>query len=171
MLAVQAGLRRTLDAADLIGVRDDVWLATDSIAALSEDDPEFFTKFRTEFPMRSLERREIDDYGARQIFRLFQWARAFYPAEVEACSQWVGYDLAIGKFWGEFLRSRKSIGLIHCSPHLPAKLSQATGVQVESILIPEKALHRSRWDGIVPDQAPHYPDAFMRVRDPTPSPL
>ncbi|MBZ9997321.1 hypothetical protein [Mesorhizobium sp. BH1-1-4] len=165
ILSVQAGLRRTIDAADLIGLRDDVWLTTNSVDFLDEDDPEFYVRFRSDFPLRSREREYIDDHGARRIFRLFQWARASYPVGVEACSQWVAYDLAISGFWADFLRSRKSITLIHCSPYLPAKIRDAVGTHVESILVPEKAVQQARWRIAPFGMKPHYPDVFKQVCD------
>lgn len=165
ILAIRERLRRTLDAADLIGLRDDIWLATDNIMSLNENDSDFFHRFIAEFPLRLRERHKIDEYGARRIFRLFEWAREFYPASIEACSQWVGYDLAVGGFWKDFLRARESVGLIHCSPDLPAKLSRATGVCVESFIVPDKAIQRVKWAKVLPDQPPHYPDAFLRICD------
>ncbi len=154
MLAIKDGLDRTLGVADLIGIRDDIWLANDYVSTLSEQDPDFFQKFLWHFPLRAGERNEIDEHGARRIFRLFEWARESYPAPAEACSKWVGYELAMSGFWDEFLRAQETIALIHPSPDLPAKLGGIIGVRVESFLVPDAAA----------GQEPHDSAALSRVR-------
>jgi hypothetical protein len=163
ILAIKKGLERTISASDLIGIRDDIWLATNNVLEMNENSPDFYRRFRDEFPLRARERNLIDEYGARRVFRLFEWACESYPTEIDACSQWVCYDLATDGFWKRLFRNIDTIGLIHCSPTLPAELSRAVGVRVESFIVPDKAISRAQWTSRLPDQPPHYPDAFLRI--------
>jgi hypothetical protein len=163
--AIKEGLERTINASDLIGIRDDVWLASNGVMRINEMDPDFFERFRTDFPLRAREKSEIGEYDARRVFRLFEWARDSYPTEIDACSQWVCYDLMLGGFWKELLGNVGAIGLIHSSPTLPTKLSRAIGAPVESFIVPDKAASRAQWASLLPDQPPHYPDAFLRICD------
>lgn len=55
--------------------------------------------------------------------------------------------------------------MIHCSPHLPAKLKRALGANVESIIVPDKAISRAQSAEVFSDHEPHYPDVFLRIWD------
>jgi hypothetical protein len=165
MLAARSGLERSLLAADLIGLRDEIWLSDERCHGMKESDPDFVSLFRENFPLRLSEKHIIGDYGCRRVFRLFQWARTSYPAHVPACSQWVNYDLAQTGFFQKLIAGLPRINLIHCSPTLAARIATATNVAVRSFAIPDKAVQQSQWVGHGIPAKPHYPDAFHRVCD------
>lgn len=163
MLMKMAGqLRAALSGADLIGNRDDVWLADPSAYEIKLDDPDFTERFRRGLKLRSIE-RSIDDHAIRRLFGLHQWSVDSMPAGMPVCSSWVAYDLALKHFWEKLILAAKSLTLIHCSPTLPDRLRQLLGVQVEHIRIPDMAAHRGRW----PDDdgtESIYPDSYDRVQ-------
>jgi hypothetical protein len=171
ILKIKNNLIQTIEAADLVGVRDDVWLAPDRAMALDENDADFLTQFRATFPLRDVE-CEIDRHAAKRIFRLYKWtrdkwSRAKLATVAAVCSSWVCYDLAVLGFWERLIVASGSIGLIHCSPTLPERIEAELGVEVESILVPDKSIARAQWADRAPDLArlEHYPDQFARAHE------
>ena len=166
IIEIRNNLTAAIGAADLIGVRDDVWRAPSAARFLNEDDDEFLEKFCAQFPLRPIE-RSIDCYSAKRLFRLFKWIGTGLSATATVCSQWVCYDLARLGFWERLIVGCGSVGLIHCSPTLPEKIRRELGVEVESVLVPDKALQQAQWQdhhGALAHSV-HYPDAFVKVRD------
>ncbi|AZO32318.1 hypothetical protein [Mesorhizobium sp. M1B.F.Ca.ET.045.04.1.1] len=155
-------LRAALSAADLIGNRDDVWLARPSAYQVKLDDPDFTDRFRGSLKLREVE-RSLDDHAVWRLFGLHQWSIDSIPVGRPVCSSWIPYDLALRHFWERLIVYAKSVTLIHCSPSLPDQLRQVLGVQVEHIRIPDMAAHRDRW----PDDdgaESIYPDSYNRVQ-------
>ena len=164
VMKIRDNLIAAICAADLIGVRDDVWLAPYSVKSLGEDDVDFLARFRSEFPLRGAD-RGIDVNGAKRIFRLYRWSSLSFPTGTAACSAWVCYDLAILGFWERLIVESGSVGLIHCSPELPEKINRELGVEVEAILVPDQVSQRSQWErqsSPLPQLA-HYPDVYLNV--------
>lgn len=155
-------LRAALSTADLVGNRDDVWLAEPSARGITLDDPDFADRFRRSLKLREVE-RSIDDHAVWRLFGLHQWSIDSMPDGKPVCSSWVAYDLALQHFWERLIVRAKSVTLIHCSPTLPDRLRQVLGIEVEHIRIPDMAAHRDRW----PDDdgtESIYPDSYDRVQ-------
>lgn len=136
-------------------------------ASLDENDDDFLEKFRSQFPLRPAEREDIDCHAAKRVFRLFKWIGTGLPAAATVCSQWICYDLARLGFWERLMVGCGSIGLIHCSPTLPEAIRSELGVDVESFLVPDKAVQQAQWrhHRAAAARAVHYPDAFVNVCD------
>jgi hypothetical protein len=165
MQAIKGELNQALLGADLIGIRDDVWLADEKNNGLDESMPDFFLQFMSVFPQRNLARKMIDEHAARRVWRLFNWAQKEYPNNIPACSQWINYDLATLGFWKDLVRSLPRINIIHCSPNLPDKLTKLWGIPVRSFLVPDKASQQIQWTDLNIMHPPHYPDVFSHVRE------
>jgi len=169
ILAIRNNLLGAISTADLVGVRDDVLLAVDSAVLLDEGAPTFLEAFKSAVPLRKVE-HGIDVYAAKRVFRLLKWFREECTCDDRLCSQWVCYDLATSGFWERLLRGGNAIGLIHCSPDLPEIIRSVCGVDVESILVPDKAVGQVQWassGGICGDHFPHYFESVCdRLRRP-----
>ena len=166
IIEIRNNLTAAIGTADLIGVRDDVWQAPSSARFLNENDDDFLEKFCMQFPLRAAE-RSIDPYGAKRLFRLFKWIGTSLPAAAAVCSQWICYDLARLGFWERLIVGCGSVSLIHCSPTLPGKVRRELDVEVESILVPDKAVQQAQWrdyDAAL-GRSVHYPDEFVNVCD------
>ncbi|ASV84519.1 hypothetical protein CES85_5314 [Ochrobactrum quorumnocens] len=172
IINIRDNLLSSIESADLIGVRDDIWYASQNAATLDEHAPDFLERFRSEFPLRAVE-REINLYSAKRVFRLYKWSLQRRHRLANVCSQWVCYDLALEGFWERLITSCGSIGLIHCSPTLPQKIERELGVKVESILVPEKANKRAQWSQSYSpsDTAAHFPTRFEEVSEQLRRPL
>jgi len=162
---IQHGLQSAIAAADIIGLRDDIWLGDARLDDLHEQAPDFFERFRASFPLRHREAHNIDEHGARRVWRLFDWARQHYPMATPACSQWASYDIAAADGWRAMLKGVDRLNLVHCSPHLPALLQQRWNIPVRAFTVPDKAVQQQQWQehGLAPQ--PHFPDAFWRLCD------
>ena len=167
IVEIKDNLTAAIGAADLIGLRDDAWLAPAIAASLDENADDFLEKFHSAFPLRAAEREDIDGYAAKRIFRLYKWiGTGGLPAGAAVCSQWICYDLARLGFWERLIVGCGSIGLIHCSPTLPDAICGELGVDVESFPVPDKAVHQAQWRHHAASAgAVHYPDAFAKVCD------
>ncbi|WP_273773281.1 hypothetical protein [Brucella intermedia] len=172
IINIRDNLLSSIESADLIGIRDDVWYASENAAALDEHAPDFLQQFRSVFPLRSVE-QQIDLYSAKRVFRLYKWALQRRHRLANVCSQWICYDLALEGFWERLITYCGSIGLIHCSPTLPQKIERELGVEVEHILVPEKANKRAQWSPSrsFPDTQAHFPTRFQQVSEQLRRPL
>ncbi|WP_214473499.1 hypothetical protein [Mesorhizobium sp. dw_380] len=155
-------LRAALATADLIGNRDDVWLADASAYELKLTDPDFTNRFRRSLKLREVE-KSLEDHAVRRLFGLHRWSLTNMRHGVSLCSSWVPYDLALQHFWERLIVSAKSVTLIHCSPTLPDRLRQVLGVEVQHIRIPDMAAHRDRWTDDDGTES-IYPGSYERVQ-------
>lgn len=162
ILAAGVHLRQALASADLIGIRDDVWFADETLSELTGAEPDLAQRLRLGLSLRPAEKDIIDPFALRRLFGLYQWTRSELPHDASVCSSWVCYDLAHHGFWEDLLSRCGQLGLIHCSPGLPAKLSQRFGIEVEYIPVPDMWISRAHWSG---DDGSEdiYPAAFERV--------
>jgi hypothetical protein len=121
-------------------------------------------RFMENFPLRRSEQAPGRDDAVR-ILELYRWHRARPPGGADICSQWVCYDLAFEQFWNRLLSRVDSIGLVHCSRTLPVKIRDMFGIEVESLLVPEKAIHMTHFEKLTAllVDAHHYPRAFRAV--------
>ena len=161
ILELASLLRGALLSADLIGIRDDVWLADPAAEALTGEEPDFHERFRSALKLRDVE-KGIDDHALRRLFGMHKWAVEECRTDVPMCSAWIAYDLGLLRFWERAILSRRSLLLINCSPSLPKTLSGMFGADVDFVRIPDMERTRHWWSD--DDRSENvYPDSYDRV--------
>jgi len=147
--------------ADLLGIRDDVWLADPGVDQLCQDEPNFYQRYKMSLPLRSCE-NNIADHPLRRLFGLQKWIAANEPFEKLVTSQWVHYDLALMGFWRDILSLKAEFSLITASRTLAENVRKVVPANIEVYCVPEKSVDRHRHPL---DFRKYYPDSYNEVAD------
>lgn len=130
---LRASLLAAIDAADIVGIRDDVWNA-EGADGLDPEATDFLEGFKACFPLRTSE-TNLHEHGALRIFRLYEWwRRSRIPGAF--CSQWVHADLQVRGYFDDLIASQKRIGLVTNAVDLPERIRRRFGVEVTAITVP-----------------------------------
>ncbi|MBW3096891.1 hypothetical protein [Pseudohoeflea coraliihabitans] len=149
ILQAQGRLRASIAAADILGIRDDVWNAAPEADRLDPESDGFFSEFKRIFPLRPVERDRLPEHGARRIFFLRQWLADQSRGELpDVCSAWIHADLQLLDYWEGLLSRLSTIGLIHNSASLAERLAHRFGVKVDFIAVPKMAIELSGKAGV-----------------------
>jgi hypothetical protein len=133
---LRAKLLEAIAAADLVGIRDDVWNA-EGADGLDPAAPDFLERFRDCFPLRRSE-TNLHDHGALRIFRLYEWWRQSAIAGA-FCSQWVHADLQLRGYFDDLIAAQKRIGLITNATGLAERIRRRFGVEIALVPVPGNA--------------------------------
>lgn len=133
---LRAELLKAIAAADLVGIRDDVWNA-EGADGLDPAGPDFGARFHHAFPLRKTE-TNLHDHGAHRIFRLYEWWRQSAIAGA-FCSQWVHADLQLHGYFDDLIAAQKRIGLITNATGLADRIRRRFGVEVAFVPVPGNA--------------------------------
>ena len=128
---------RSIQSADLVGVRDDIVGVTFDKRTFSVEEQEFLVSFRANFKLRPPE-RQLAFAGARRIALLHRELSGLdFDGTHNFCSAWMHYRMHCSGLLFSLLKQHDRIGIISCRAEAPALLTEILGLQVAYHPIPD----------------------------------